>query len=348
MRTAILSAATLFFLIITLNTWCSTINPGDIFISVVGNNTVIQINGEGYTYTYATGLDEPVGLAFSPDGQLFVVERESGEVTNITSGGNFTNSNAHSWGFLPNSLRNLLIDNNGRILVANRDEGTVVDITVGGHASSSSIFAYRLSGTRDIFQTSTGSIYAVEEYSGEVTEITVGGNFTTATPFASGFSVPYALAESPDNHLFLVEALSGNVYDITSGGYSSTIFASNLGIVDEIIFNGDGAFLTVQEYYSAIIDISAGGPGPFELFAEGLGPYPQQIAIAPSSISTCLYDINDDGAVDDHDLSILVNELGFNNCSQMDPCQADFMSDGDVDGLDLYNFTTEYGEVGCL
>ncbi|MEJ2529772.1 MAG: hypothetical protein P8Z39_06780 [Gammaproteobacteria bacterium] len=277
---------TLIISIITTNAWSAPFNPGDIFISVStpDDGTVYKIAGNGTVSTFATGLSDPVGLSFSPTGQLYVVERDSGEITNITAGGDFTSSPAYSWGFSSNDLRNLVIDSSGRMLVANRNDGTVVDVTGGGSHSSAPIFASGLSGTRDVFQTSTGIIYAVEENSGEVTDITSGGDFTGATPFASGFTLPYALAESPNGNLYLAEVLSGNVYDITLGGSGSPLFASNLDLVDEIIFDNDGTFLAVQEYLNTIVDISAGGSGPYDIFASGLGQYPQQIAIAPSSV----------------------------------------------------------------
>ncbi len=286
MKTLTTLLVTFIFSIITSNVWSASIYPGDIFISVAapGNGAVYKINETGAVSTFATGLADPVGLSFSPDGQLYVVERASGEVTNISTGGDFSSASAYSWGFSSNELRNLLIDSSGRMLVANRQAGTVVDITGGGNQLSAPIFASGLSGTRDIFQTSTGSIYAVEEYSGEVTDITAGGNLVDAIPFAGGFSIPYALAESPSGYLYLAEALSGNVYDITLGGFGASIFASSLGIVDEIIFANDGTFLAVQEYLSTIVDISGGGASPFDIVASGLGQYPQQIAIAPSPV----------------------------------------------------------------
>lgn len=277
---------TLIFSIMTTNTWGASFNPGDIFISVStpGNGAVYKIAGNGTISTFATGLSGPVGLSFSHTGQLYVVEKDSGEITNITAGGDFTSGPAYSWGFSSNELRNLVIDNSGRMLVANRNDGTVVDVTGGGSHSLAPIFASGLSGTRDVFQTSTGTIYAVEEYSGEVTDITAGGDFTGANPFAGGFNTPYSLAESPYGNLYLAEVLSGNVYDITLGGYGSPLFASNLGVVDEIIFDNEGTFLAVQEYLNTIVDISAGGSGPYDIFASGLGQYPQQIAIAPSAV----------------------------------------------------------------
>ncbi len=285
MRVLLISLITLFFSTFSMNALGADFNPDDIFISCVGTDSVYKITAEGSISTFATGLYDPVGLSFSPKGQLFVVERGTGEITNITAGGDFTGAVAHAWGFDIFSLRNLLIDKTGRMLVADRNQGTVVDVTDGGLYTPASIFASGLSGTRDIFQTSTGKIYVVEEFSGEVTDITAGGNFTTATPFASGFSVPYALAESPDNHLYLTESQSGNVFDITAGGSTHALFASNLGVVDEIIFNKKGTFLLVQEYLNTIVDISGGGSGPFPIVVSGLGQYPQQIALPPSSAS---------------------------------------------------------------
>ncbi len=263
-----------------------TIQAGNMFISVAtpGEGAVYQIDQNGYASLFASGLDSPNGLAFSSDGQLYVTEVGSGEVTNITAGGDFTGAAAHASGFGYNTIKNLLIDTSGRILLANRSQGTVVDITEGGTAQTLPAFASGLSGTRDVFQTSTGDIYVVEEYSGEVTNITGGGDFTFAQAFAAGFDVPYAMAESGNGELFLVEALTGNVYDITNGNGAISLFASGLGVTDEIIFGPGGVFLAVQEYDGSIIDISSGGSGPYPIIVNGLGIYPQQIAIAPAVV----------------------------------------------------------------
>ncbi len=62
----------------------------------------------------------------------------------------------------------------------------------------------------------------------------------------------------------------------------------------------------------------------------------------------CNADFNNDGNVDNLDLSIFTEDFGRTNCSKWDSCEGDFDNDGDVDGSDLAVFAADFGRTDCL
>ena len=52
-----------------------------------------------------------------------------------------------------------------------------------------------------------------------------------------------------------------------------------------------------------------------------------------------------DGDTDGFDLTVLINEFGRINCSELNPCSCDFDADGDVDTIDLHLFSEDLGRV---
>jgi len=64
-------------------------------------------------------------------------------------------------------------------------------------------------------------------------------------------------------------------------------------------------------------------------------------------IPVYLGDFFNDGDVDGSDLFYFTSELGNENCSVSSPCDADFNYDNLIDGLDLLFFSEDFGRIDC-
>jgi len=63
------------------------------------------------------------------------------------------------------------------------------------------------------------------------------------------------------------------------------------------------------------------------------------------NIPPIMADFEPDGDTDGFDLTVLINEFGRINCSELNPCSCDFDADGDVDTIDLHLFSEDLGRM---
>ena len=65
-------------------------------------------------------------------------------------------------------------------------------------------------------------------------------------------------------------------------------------------------------------------------------------------IDLCEGDFDTDGDVDGSDLAIFAADFGRTDCGSPPPCEGDFDDDNDVDGSDLSEFAKDFGRTNCL
>ena len=58
---------------------------GRLYVTAGRAGTVIRVNREGRTETFLTGLGNPTGVAFGPDGALFVLEAGRSRVLRVAA-----------------------------------------------------------------------------------------------------------------------------------------------------------------------------------------------------------------------------------------------------------------------
>ncbi|QDU27942.1 Dockerin type I repeat protein [Anatilimnocola aggregata] len=194
-------------------TWSRDLSTA--YIALFDSGAVLTVDSTGIVNTFATGLTSPAGIILTSDDRLLVSEYSSGEITNITSGGDFTGVTAYATGLgLP---RNMVQLADGRILVGEDSTGQVTDLGVGGDLSAATPFAFGMGNASDIVQSSSGAIYASDRSGQKVFNITAGGDFSAATPFATGrFFV--GLTFDGAGRFLATNDNTPDIYDISSGG----------------------------------------------------------------------------------------------------------------------------------
>jgi DNA-binding beta-propeller fold protein YncE len=81
----------------------------------------------GSRSTFASGLDDPAGLAFNSAGDLFVSDQANGSIDEFTPGG--TKSTFASG---LSSPRGLAFNSAGDLIVSDEDSGNIFEFTPGG------------------------------------------------------------------------------------------------------------------------------------------------------------------------------------------------------------------------
>ncbi|MCH7605815.1 MAG: hypothetical protein IH962_01555 [Chloroflexi bacterium] len=104
---------------------------GNIYVAQVNAGIVSKVTPSGDVTTYATGLNNPDGIAFGPDGKLYVGSR-TGQVKVVPAGGGA----AANFATLSPSIMRIGADGNGNVYALNADLHTISKISPGGAVSA--------------------------------------------------------------------------------------------------------------------------------------------------------------------------------------------------------------------
>jgi hypothetical protein len=212
-------------------------------------NEVFAVTPTGVVSTFATGLAMPFGLLRAADGRLLVAELSTGEVTDITAGGNFPDAPAFATGLTMPA--NLAQTADGRIFVTESTAGEISDITAGGAIGTSAVFTAGLPNAYALHAAASGSgLIASDLISSTVYTISATG---AATPYGTGRPV-YSLDDAPDGHLLAAVSNTSRVYDISTPG--GLTIAPEFATVPSVV---NVAVVPVPEPASVVVFIVAGG-----------------------------------------------------------------------------------------
>ena len=180
----------------------------------------------------ATGLANPVGIAFDNSGNLFVANSEPGvnSITKVTTAGVVS---VFATGL--HDPQGVAFDSSGNLYVANAGNGTISEIAPGGTIST---FASGLHGPQGLAFDSAGNLY-VSCSDNTIQEITPRGVVST---FASGLNGPTALAFDSIGNLYVANYGSDQgttISRITPFGVVST-FATGLNSPNGLAFDSSG------------------------------------------------------------------------------------------------------------
>jgi sugar lactone lactonase YvrE len=230
-------------------------SPGDLYESD-GSGNIYEFTPGGTQSTFASGLNQPFGLAFDSAGNVFEADQFSGNIYEFTPGG--TRSTFASG---LNNPAGLAFDSAGNLFVADEGSGNIYEFTPGGTQST---FASGLTGPAGLAFDSAGNLFVADLPSGNIYEFTPGGSRST---FASGLDFPTGLAFNSAGNLFEADEGSGNIYEFTPGGTPST-FASGLDFPSGLAFDSAGNLFEADALSGHIYEFAPGGTR--STFASGL------------------------------------------------------------------------------
>jgi glucose/arabinose dehydrogenase len=160
----------------------SSAQAQNLFETDLHSGNIYEYTPGGARSTFASGLDEPIGLAFNSAGDLLVADY-NGNIYEFTPGGVRSTfaSGLHS-------PAGLAFNSAGDLFEADLNSGNIYEYTPGGARST---FASGLDEPYGLAFNSAGDLFAAAWGSGNITEITPGGVQST---FASGLDYPTGLA----------------------------------------------------------------------------------------------------------------------------------------------------------
>lgn len=123
----------------------------NVFVSDSGNGTVVQFDSAGNQSVFASGLQNPQGLAFDGNGNLYVANSGAGTILRYDSGGM---ASVFASGL--NDPAGLAFDDHGDLYVANQDAGTIMRYDSDG---TGSVFASGLSDPQYLAFGGGGNLY---------------------------------------------------------------------------------------------------------------------------------------------------------------------------------------------
>ena len=230
-------------------------SPGDLYESDASDN-IYEFTPGGIRSTFASGLNQPFGLAFDSAGNLFAADQFSGNIYEFTPGG--TRSTFASG---LNDPAGLAFDSAGNLFAADEGSGNIFKFTPGGTQST---FASGLIAPTGLAFDSAGNLFAADLGSGNIYEFTPEGGKST---FASVLNAPSGLAFNGAGNLFEADEGSGNIYEFTPGGTQS-LFASGLTFPAGLAFDSAGNLFVADAGIGSIFKFTPGGTR--STFASGL------------------------------------------------------------------------------
>ena len=169
-----------------------------------GSGNIYEFTTNGTQSTFASGLNQPYGLAFNSVGILFEADYGSGNIYKFTPGGvksTFTSGLSSPLG--------LAFDRSGNLFVASA-AGDIYEFTTNGTQST---FVSGLNDPVGLAFDSVGNLFVAS--GGNIYEYTTNG---TQSTFASGLTRPLGLAFDSSGNLFVSDQAVGNIYKFTPSG----------------------------------------------------------------------------------------------------------------------------------
>lgn len=203
---------------------------GNLFVANLYGNSISEITPGGATSIFASGLNNPTDLAFDSAGNLFVSDWGTGNIYKFTPGGARS-----TFASLSSKPEGLAFDSAGNLYVANQ-QGVIYDtITKITPLGVQSTFAVGLNSPDGLAFDRVGDLFVANQGGNTITKITPTGATST---FASGLHNPQALAFDNAGDLFVSDLNSGNIYEFTPDGAAKSTFASGLPAAEGLAFQG--------------------------------------------------------------------------------------------------------------
>ena len=163
---------------------------GNLYVANVGNDTVSEVTPAGAVSTFASGFNDPNGLAFDAAGNLYVANIGNDTVSKVTPAGVVS---TFASGF--NDPDGLAFDAAGNLYVANDGNDTVSEVTPAGVVST---FASGFNGPDGLAFDAAGNLYVANDGNNTVSKVsdtvtvpfTLGGTAVSGTDYSGVTASP--------------------------------------------------------------------------------------------------------------------------------------------------------------
>ncbi len=248
----------------------------NLFVANLGNGngqgSITEIMTNGTAYPFATNLDDPYGLVFDRQGDLFVADYAEDTIYEFTNGYRFGQTPVIFANHL-NSPVGLAIDAAGNLYEADDGSGAIYEFTNGYQLGQTPVtFANNLNSPISLTGLAfdpAGNLYAGDDGSGTILEFTNGYQLgQTPVTFADNLFAPTGLAFDRAGNLFVTDG-DGSIEEFATNGTRSTFTASldyPIGVALDVFGNVYAADFSSGAVYAFATN------GTQRTFASGLNP----------------------------------------------------------------------------
>lgn len=225
--------------------------------SGLGSGTIATVAPGGSVGTFATGLNDPMGLAFDSSGNLYEVETGSGNNGGYIN--EFTAAQVSSGSGTPTVFASgfttpygLTFNSSGNLYEADESDGDSLHVFTPPSASGTTISLNHNPG--QIAFDNSGDLYVANISRGNLSILSSGGVLTDYSP--SGFSGhPYGLAFNSSGNLF-VSSDTDDIYEFVGGNLSGSAitFATGLDNPASLTFDSAGDLFVAETGNGEILE----------------------------------------------------------------------------------------------
>ena len=225
----------------------STAQAQNLFVTDPGTGCIYEFTPGGVQSTFASGLNQPAGLAFDSAGNLFVACSGDGNIYKYTTNGV---KSTFSSGFLlyPGGMA---FDSAGNLFVADSSTHVAIyEFTNNAGILSSNAFTYAssLDGPFGLAFNSSGNLFETDTGMGNINKFTTIGLIGARSVFANIFLFqPTGLAFDSTGNLFVSDVYSNNIYKYTTNGTQSIFVSSGLHNPYALAFDTTGNLFEADE-----------------------------------------------------------------------------------------------------
>lgn len=193
----------------------------NVYVSDSGNGTIVKFDSSQNQSIFASGLNNPTGLAIDGDGNLYVADSGDGTILRFNSSGT---ASVFASGL--NDPTGLAFDNSGSLYVANVGSRTIEKFNPNG---SGTVFASGLNfwGPAYLAFDAAGNLYTSTTRT--IERFDAAGNGSTVF---STFNYVYGLAFDESGNLFASLQNAGSIIGLNGGGvtFGNPFTASPAGL----------------------------------------------------------------------------------------------------------------------
>lgn len=210
---------------------------GDLYISDNFYGTIVQstTTQSGSSYgDFATGLQNPYGLAFDKAGNLFVAAAGPGKILKVATDGSYTN-----FANEPGRFNAMAFHPNGNLFVADYNIGFIDSISPKGVVTN---YAFGLTQPAGMVFDHAGNMYVTERSSNIVTKYN-----GVRSVFSSGLVAPTGIAIDSADNIYVVEQ-NGSLYRLAANGTKAATIATGFGSATALAIDAAGNLYVTQNY----------------------------------------------------------------------------------------------------
>jgi hypothetical protein len=250
----------------------------NVFVSDSAGGTILQFNSSGTESVFASGLNQPAGLAFGNNGDLYVADSGNGSILKFDLGGN---ESVFASGL--NNPTGLAFDGSGNLYVANSGAGTILQFNSSGNGS---VFASGLYLSGYIASDRNGNLYASTPHN--IQEFGAGGSQST---LFSAFNFISGIASDSAGNLYAGLQNAGSIVELSGGvvtggiHFSDPLHTAPTGLAfgsDDVLYAAFGGVGGTYNPLGGTIE-QYGSAGNSTLFASGLDN-PQYLAVQSTQV----------------------------------------------------------------